>query len=152
MSGPRPILATSRIPRRRRRFVSGVALGLWVSGVVWLLSHEAFAPAGEFGPSYRSADAWILMLHGLLGFVAVWCLGLLWGTHVGAGWAQSRRRWSGGSLLCVAGILVLSGWGLYYCGDEDLRGRIATLHWVLGLIAPAVFLPHRFGAKRRAVR
>ena len=150
MNASRPALATARMSRTRRRLVGGVAFGLWSSGAVWLLSHEAFAPVGEFGPSSRGMDAWILMLHGLLGWAGIWCLGLLWGTHVGAGWAQGRRRWTGAALLGIAGLLALSGCGLFYCGDEDIRRWTATLHWILGLIAPAAFLPHRFGASKRA--
>lgn len=147
MSGGRPVLATSRITRPRLRLVTGVGLGLWLSGGGWLLSHDVFVPQGEFGPSYRSADAWLLALHGAFGFAALWLLGLLWGTHIGAGWRGARRRWSGGAMLGLAGILVATGFCLYYCGDEEIRERIAVLHWGLGLAAPGAYLLHRFGRK-----
>lgn len=152
MSGHHRPFATSRITRSRRRLVSGVGLGLWLTGAAWLLSHDLFVPQGEFGPSYRSADAWCLMLHGALGFAALGLFGLLWGTHVTAGWPQLRRRKSGGALFGLASLLVLTAYGLYYCGDEAIRSWISLTHWSLGLAAPGVFLLHRFGGRRASRR
>lgn len=149
MSGSRRPLATSRIARPRRRIVSGVGLCLWLTGAVWLLSHEVFVPQGEYGPAYRGLDAWILMLHGALGFAALWLFGLLWGTHITAGWAQSRRRRSGTALFGLASLLFLSAYGLYYCGDEAIRPWIAVTHWSLGLAAPGMFILHRLGGRLR---
>jgi len=152
MTGFRGPIVTGRIARPRRRLVSGVALGLWLTGVVWLLSHEVFVPQGEFGPSPRSADAWILMLHAAFGFAALWLLGLLWGTHVTAGWAQGRRRGTGGAVFGLASLLVLTAYGLYYCGDETIRPWIATVHWGFGLAAPGAFLLHQSVGRLRAAR
>lgn len=140
---------TSRITRPRRRLVSGVGLGLWLTGAGWLLSHVVFVPQGEFGPSYRSADAWILTLHGAFGFAAIWLFGLLWGTHVLAGWGQRRRRMSGSVLFGVLGLIVATGYGLYYGGDETIRGWVSLLHWSLGLASLGAFLAHRAARGRR---
>lgn len=133
----------ARISRRRRLIVHGAGLGLWLSGVLWLLSHHVFVPEGEFGPTHRAADAWLLAAHGAFGFAALWVFGLLWGVHIPAGWAQGRRRPTGAALSAVIGLLAGTGWALYYCGDEALRPAVSRVHWVLGLAAPVALILHR---------
>jgi hypothetical protein len=142
----RPAQPTARIPRRRRGLIDAVGLGLWASGLLWLLSHHVFVPEGEFGPTHRPADAWMLMAHGAFGFAALWVFGLLWGVHVPHGWRQGRRRATGAALFAGLALLIGTGWTLYYCGDETLRPVVSTAHWAIGLAAPALLLLHR---KRR---
>lgn len=140
---------TSRLSRGRRRLLDGIALGLWLTGLVWLVSHTWFPPAGEFGPAVRPLDGWLLMAHGAFGFGALWAFGLLWGVHIPAGWGQRRRRVTGGTLFAGITVLATTGYGLYYCGDETLRPVLATTHWALGLAAPGFLLAHRFARRRR---
>jgi len=141
--------ATSRLSRPRRRLLDGVALGLWLTGLAWLVSHEWAPPAGEFGPAARPLDGWLLRAHGALGFAALWLFGLLWGVHIPAGWGQRRRRLTGAGLFGCLGVLVATGYGLYYCGDETIRPIVATAHWGIGLASAAAFLAHRFARRRR---
>jgi hypothetical protein len=140
---------SAKWPRRRRLGVYAVALGLWLSGVAWLVFHYFLATEGPFGARPHPLEAWWLALHGALGFVSLWTLGLLWGVHVAQAWPLRRKRWSGITLLAGAGLLVGSGYLLYYAGNDVLRADAALLHWGLGLACPALFLAHRFA--RRAV-
>lgn len=135
---PRP---SPRLSRRHERLVWAI-LGLtWLSGALWLLFRYGLQQAGEFGPLPHPLQGWWLRLHGAAAFAALWLFGLLWGLHIPRGWAQGRRRRSGGSVALAAGVLVLSGWLLYY-GSEDLRAFAAPLHWGLGLAALPLALLH----------
>lgn len=140
---------TGRLSRPRRRMIDGVALGLWLTGLAWLVSHEWWVPAGEFGPVYRRLDAWLLMLHAAFGFAALWVFGLLWGVHIPVGWGQRRRMATGASLCGCVGFLVATAYGLYYCGDETLRSLLATAHWVVGFATVGAFAAHRLAKRRR---
>jgi hypothetical protein len=141
---------SAALSRARRLGVYGVGIGLWLSGGLWLLFHYFVHVGGPFGSSPHPLEPWWLKLHGGFGFAGLWLLGLLWGAHIAYAWPQRRRRWSGGVLLGCMAWLVLSGYLLYYLGDEDLRAATSLLHWSLGLACPVVFLVHRLARRERA--
>jgi hypothetical protein len=129
-----------------------VSAGVWLTGAVWVLLHFAFETQNEFGPSPHPLEFWSLVAHGAFAFASLWLFGLLWGVHVLAGWHTLRRRWSGGILFALFGWLVLSGYLLYYVGEESVREATAVLHWGLGLAGPLPFALHRFAKERRLAR
>jgi hypothetical protein len=141
-----------KLSRRRRLWVYAITLGLWASGAAWLVLHYFLRAKGEFGPEINPAEPWALKAHGAFAFATLWLLGLLWGVHVLNGWHADRRRWSGGILLGVMLVLGLTGYLLYYAGDDALRSVISLAHWIIGLGAPAIFLLHRFVRERLAAR
>lgn len=143
---PRP---TPRLSRRHERLVWAILSLTWASGALWLLFRYGLQQPGEFGPLPHPLQGWWLRLHGAAAFAALWLLGLLWGLHIPRGWTQGRRRRSGGSVAAAAGVLVLSGWTLYY-GSEDLRALAAPLHWGLGLAALPLALLHMRRRRRGA--
>lgn len=138
-----------RLPRPRRLGVYAVALGIWGSGVAWLILRYWLRKPGEFGPETNPWEPWALRVHGAFGFATLWSLGLLWGVHVVNGWGAKRRRWSGAGLLGLLLVLTLTGYLLYYASGDELRAVLSPLHWVIGLGAPALFLFHRFARERR---
>lgn len=138
----------ARLPRLRRRAVHLMGAGLWLSGALWLVFHYFVRATGEFGPSRHPLEPWWLDIHGAFAFASLWLLGLLWGVHMTAGWSAGQRRWSGGLMLGAFATLVISGYLLYYAGDDALRGAASVLHWALGLAAPLAFFAHR-GLRRR---
>jgi hypothetical protein len=139
-----PVRGPIRLPKGRRLFVYAVAAAVWITGAGWLVFHHFVRVQAEFGPMASPLEPWWLRLHGAAAFGALLILGLLWGVHVVNGWRARRRRWSGGLLLGATVVLIVSGYLLYYAGDETLRNAVSLLHWVLGLGAPAAFLWHRF--------
>jgi len=62
--------------------------------------------------------------------------------HVPAGWQQNRQRPSGGSVLALCGVLMVTGWGLYYFGGEALRHGTSLIHSGLGLAFPLILFLH----------
>jgi hypothetical protein len=132
---------------RRRRGIYAVGAGLWGSGALWLVAHYFWLRQGEYGPEVSPAEPVALAAHGAFAMVSLWFAGLLWGVHVLAGWRSGRGRWSGG--LTLAGLLVLAvtGYLLYYVGDDGRRAAASLVHWVLGLALLPLFLWHRLGPK-----
>ena len=137
-----------RIGKAYRRTVNSIVAGLWATGALWLVYHYLLRQPGEFGPETHSLEPWWLRLHGAFAFGTLWSIGLLSASHLLNGWASRRRRWSGSTLLATAIVLSLSGYLLYYAGDEGLRAVTSVLHWGLGLAAPLAFAWHRYLSAR----
>lgn len=126
-----------------------VSLGVWISGGLWLLLHNFLVKRGEFGPEVNPLEPWFLKVHGAFAVAAIWMFGLMWSVHVIRLWPFSWRRWSGGLMAGVVAWLILSGYLLYYMGDDKARSIVSSLHWGIGLAAPVFFLWHRISFRGR---
>jgi hypothetical protein len=122
---------------------------LLLTGVVWLGVHYTVgAGAGELP---HPLEAWAMRLHGLSAFGGLFVLGALAAAHVPQGWRLShRRRWAGqrnsGVALCVlGGLLVLSGYLLYYFASETVRPALGWAHTVVGAGMGILIGIHRRG-------
>jgi hypothetical protein len=128
--------------RRRENLVYGVLGGVWLSGAAWLVLHYAMRRAGEFGSTPHPLEAWVLKLHGAFAFAVLGVGGLLWVAHIVPMWLRGHRRPSGIVTAVAFALLALSGYLLYYSGDENLRAGVALAHWLLGLAALVPVLIH----------
>ena len=118
-----------------RRVVYGTVGALWLTGAVWLYLRYIVGIEGG------AASSALMKGHGAAAMAFLVLLGtLLWG-HVPAGWSQARRRVSGVLVATVCGLLVVSGWSLYYSADP-VRGAASVVHSVLGLAIPAALIVH----------
>jgi len=149
MSVVSPARAPVRLGGGGRRTVYVIAGGLWLSGGLWLLFHYFLRRMTEFGFEAHPLEAWWLRLHGAFAFATLWLVGFLSARHIVSGWASGRRRLSGLTMLGAIGVLVLTGYLLYYLGDDQARSLVSLGHWGLGLGLPALFLCHRFAFARR---
>jgi hypothetical protein len=138
-NGPTPSPIVARLSTPRRIGVYAIGFGLWASGGLWLLFHFFVEP--HFG-AMHPLEPWWLKIHGAFGFAALWLFGLLWGVHVTKRWVAGRARWSGGAMVAILLCLTISGYLLYYSGDEDLRDTVSLIHWAIGLAAPLAFFIH----------
>ncbi len=129
-----------------------VGAGVWLTGGLWLLYHYFLVRQGEFGPMANPLEPWWLKLHGAFAFAAIWLFGLLWGVHITKAWPHRHRRWSGGALTGVFLLLIVSGYLLYYIGDDKVRPVVSILHWGIGLACPLFLLFHRLRRPRRSSR
>lgn len=134
---------------RHRWALYGVGIGVWLSGGVWLLYHYFLVRPGEFGPETNPLEPWWLRVHGAFAFAALWFFGLLWAVHITKLWPHKRRRWSGGLLTAVFTVLIVSGYLLYYVGDERVRPVLSGIHWSVGLGTPLLFAWHRLTRRKR---
>jgi hypothetical protein len=136
----------NRLSRSLKGWLYGVSLIVLLSGALWLLFEWKVRVAGEFGEERHPLQAWWLKLHGAaaMGFLVMF--GTLLRGHIAGGWRRGRRRTSGGSMTALSGVLILTGYGLYYAGSETLRPWISAVHWIVGLLAAGLLAFHRRGA------
>lgn len=131
-----------RLSQSQLYLVFGISAGVWLSGVVWLIYHYFMQIEGPFGFQKHPIEPLSLKVHGAFSFVSLWLFGTLWWTHVVRGWTANWRRWSGGSMVAAVAVLILSGWGLYYFVERNLREWTSLTHWVVGLASLGLFFIH----------
>lgn len=125
---------------------------LLLSGGAWILLSYFGRIEGEFGPEPNPWQPWLLRLHGLALIPALLGFGGLFVIHVPKGWRSKNQRNTGVALLAIIGVLILSGYLLYYVGDDSLRNWTSVTHWVIGLAMPAVFMGHYLQRRQSAKR
>jgi len=139
-------------PSMRRHHYWLYATGglLWVSGLGWVVSHYVLAGHSEFGDAPHPSELWWLRVHGAAMLAFLIALGIMIPLHMTPNWRRRANRRSGVLMLLVVGILVLTGYGLYYVGDESSRPWISAVHWIVGLGAAGVLVAHwLLGTRRR---
>jgi cation transport ATPase len=118
---------------------------LLITGVVWMFAQARLEEGNQ-------VSSLMLKLHGAGAMAALILLGALI-NHVRKGWKARKNRASGLTLLLVVGFLVVTGYGLYYSGDEQLRTLISQWHaWIglgLFLLVPAHVLTGRALRRKR---
>lgn len=124
-----------------RRLTYGICGALWLSGCAWLLLHYLLPHRSEFGLVPNPAEPQLLKLHGWVAVSGVFLTGWLGAAHMGPRWSQWRLRPSGLVLALTAGILVLSGYGLYYTSDP-VHASVSLLHQIVGAAAVVMALLH----------
>jgi hypothetical protein len=117
-------------------------LGVWLSGVAWLVYHYFLQQQSQFGPVAHPLEHASLVAHGALAFASLWLLGFLWGTHIVRRWKLHRHRKTGGSLFAVMLVLCITGYLLYYVGSDDWRPSLSAAHWIIGLVLPVSLFAH----------
>lgn len=149
MSGqPEPRLPV-RLGRWHERWLYTVAAILFASGIGWLIAHFGFAEHGNFGDLPNPTEPWWLRVHGasMMGFLVT--LGSLFPGHIARAWRMRRNHRSGLLMLACTALLILTGYGLYYGGDEEARAWISVLHWGVGLAVAGVLTAHVVLGKSR---
>lgn len=146
MSDPEPGQRSPRGPIKLsywdKWLVYSASIGVWLSGALWLVYIYFMRFEGEFGLERDPFEAVWQKVHGIIGYVAAFGLGTMWGVHVVRGWQAHWRRWSGGTLFGVGLFLSLSGVALYYVTGTAWHEWTAIAHWAVGLAALAAFLIH----------
>lgn len=141
-------LKTAKLARWQIRLLCWSGGILWVSGFAWLVLHNFGQVKGEFGPEANPAEPWMLRLHGAAMIAALLGAGSLLVVHVWRGWGYRSQRVLGVLLTGIVALLILSGYLLYYVGDEDLRSWISIIHWVVGIVLLPTFMLHYLRGRR----
>jgi hypothetical protein len=131
-----------RLSRWHERWLSAIGSLLFVSGLGWLGDHYLFARTTEFGEAHAAFEPWWLRLHGAAAMAGLVVFGSLFPGHIARAWRLRVNRLSGLSMLGLAVLLLVTGWGLYYVGDEEIRGWISFVHWFVGIVAGAALVLH----------
>jgi len=130
--------------------VLSLSIALLISGALWLVFHYFVTIGGEFGERRHPLEAWWLRLHGAAAMAFLIALGTLLPIHVRRAWQLGRNNLTGVAVLSVVAALVITGYGLYYAGGENLRVWISVVHWVIGLTGIPVLILHASVGKRKA--
>jgi hypothetical protein len=125
-----PVKKKSELRFRHKLILYVAYSGLAFTGVAW----------------YALSRPWLLAGHALFGFLMIFALGFMWELHVRKHWDGNRKRISGRALWIGNLVLTVSGYFLYYAGDEALRKFIGDGHWYLGLIGIPLLVYHVIAA------
>jgi hypothetical protein len=136
-----------QLSRPQERWLYWVGGVLALSGVGWLVCHYGLRGPG---PAPHPLEVWWLRLHGasMVGFLIMF--GMLLPGHVKHGWRQGLNLGSGLPLLIATGLLILTGYGLYYIVSDAVRDWVSVVHWGLGLAAVATVGLHVVLGKQQA--
>jgi hypothetical protein len=136
-----------QLSRRHRWTLYSVSLALLLSGTVWAWLHR-LEDAGLAGNSLRELKPWLLKAHGYAAVGFVLLLGTLLPGHVRRSWHAHKNRGSGAIFLGVVSLLTLSGYMLYYLGDEAWRHATSQFHLWGGLASPFLLFWHVRSGRR----
>ena len=151
-NSPRMHRHAHRLTRWHRLLLYGVSAVLLLTGSLWLAVH--YTVGAGTGELPHAAEIWSIRLHGMAAFVALFLLGLLAAAHVPQGWRITSRhrrivqRGTGIGLCVLAGLLVVTGYLLYYFAPETLRPMLGWLHSIIGFAMAAVGVVHRSRLRR----
>ena len=143
MRYPRP--ESIRLKRLQRCFLYTVLALLFFSGVAWAYWNYLVASPGD---PEMSAKAWAMKIHGAAAMAVLVLIGMLLNAHVKFAWRARRNRTNGSVFLGAFAILTITGYGLYYAGDERLRAWTSWIHLAIGLVLPILLLIHIILGKR----
>jgi hypothetical protein len=115
---------------------------LTLSGIAWLICHYFLSQQGALGPLPNRYEGLWLKVHGAAAMLALFFIGSLLPSHMLRAWALQRNRISGGLMGFSCVLLAVTGCGLYYIGDEQLRAWTSLAHWLPGLLMPLLLLTH----------
>jgi hypothetical protein len=136
---------TIRLKRLQRNSLYAVLSLLFLSGVAWAYWNYFMGSSGDFEVS---AKAWAMKIHGAAAMAILVLIGMLLSGHIRFAWRAHRNRANGSVFLTAFAVLTVTGYGLYYVGDERLRAWTSWIHLVVGLALPILLLIHIFLGRR----
>jgi hypothetical protein len=123
------------------RFALYAAFGLlFATGIIWLVADAL--KEGPGGDLWQQTGAYALMVHGGMTMVTLMFLGALVPSHIQRAWRAKKNLTTGLVSLAVYGFLILTAFGLYYLGSEELRPWLSFLHVIVGFAVPALLAAH----------
>ena len=122
-------------------------LGLLTTGIVWLVLHYFGQREGPYGPEMNPLEPWMMTLHGFFVIPALLAIGAMLVAHIPKGWTHRPQRPAGIGLCTVLAALSVSGYLIYYAGNETLREWNSVAHWTLGLALPGFAFWHYLYAR-----
>ncbi len=115
---------------------------LFFSGILWLVIHYFYNGQIEFDSPSAAWQPMLMKIHGATAMGALVILGVLIPAHMQRGWKQRRNLFAASILIGLCVVMILSGYGLYYCGDDQLRSWVSGVHSAAGCLLPFILLWH----------
>lgn len=112
---------------------------LLFSGLFWLI----FMFYLDYESPFYFLKAYNIKLHGFATLLFLITFGMLTSTHLSFNWQVKKNRRKSGLILTALLLgLIISGYLLYYLGDEDWRNYTSYFHWISGIICSVFFIFH----------
>ena len=127
-----------RLGEWHQAYLYGMGTVLILSGAMWLLFHYYVRIPGEFGPTLHPLEPWLLSIHGISAAAILIGFGSVMPGHVRRAWRAARNRNSGSIFFGVMLALTVTGYLLYYVGNETARSFLSIFHWAAGLGLPVL--------------
>ena len=135
---------------RHKRWFYFVSVTLFLSGALWVLAGWLVEQGKVFAEALDTCQPWLLKIHGGAAMAFLVALGILIPTHIKRAWQVRRNRANGAFFVTVMGLLVVTGYGLYYFALDDTHALVSAAHWIVGLAAIGLFWTHlRIGRNSR---
>jgi len=135
-----------RIDPQFRFAIYAVFTVLFITGAAWLVADQM----KESDEVWQVAAANLLMVHGGAAMVALMLLGALVPVHLRRAWRARKNRTTGIVMATLNLILIVTAFGLYYVGSEEMRPWMSRIHYGLGLALPVLLLVHVVLGRRTA--
>jgi len=131
-----------RLSPSHERWVYVIGSLLLLTGLGWLVCHFLLAVPNAFGETQHPLEPLWLKLHGGAAMAFLIVIGSLLPIHITRAWRLGKNRTSGAVMLFLLALIILTGYGLYYLGDEQTRPWISLVHWLVGLVVAALLPLH----------
>ena len=136
-----------QLSRRHRWSIYVVGLALLLTGLAWAWLHR-LEETGTANGFWREINPRLMNTHGIAAVGFVLLLGTLLPIHVRHSWHARRNRANGVFFLTAVSILTLTGYALYYLGNEKLRALCSDVHFWLGAAVPLLLIWHIWSGHR----
>lgn len=133
-----------KLPFRYSIYATFAALLL--TGAGWLVADWQKNIAGD--EIWQQAAATMLMVHGGAAMLVLLLLGALMPVHLLRAWRSRKNRISGSIMATFNAVLIVTAFGLYYLGSEEVRPWISWIHLTTGF-ALSLMLPLHIWLGRR---
>ncbi len=119
---------------------------LALTGAGWLVADWQKNIAGD--EIWQQVAANLLMVHGGVAMLALLLLGALIPVHLLRAWRSRKNLISGSIMATFNATLIVTAFGLYYLGSEQVRPWISWIHLSVGF-ALSLMLPLHIWLGRR---
>jgi len=135
-------------PKNIKAILFFAVVNSWFTGVLFFILNRWFETETDFGFQKHPWVFPLLRFHGAAAFLMIFLYGVLLSTHVPKSWPTRRSRFFGIMLLSQQGLMILTGYLLYYLGDPTHKEITMYVHTTLGFTYPLVLLIHILTGKR----
>lgn len=133
------------------RVISLTVLALFITGV--LLTPTALEMRLDWEVPWRlRGDHRVIVaaVHALFSFMMIAIIGALSTTHMRAGLRQQRNHRNGIVMVVIFVLLVVTGVGIYYFGDDLLASISSISHLLMGGLIAVLYCWHLLAYRLRA--
>lgn len=128
-------------PRHRIWFYASFIF-VFFSGLAWMVLHYAGPQQDQMEAGIHPLEPWALKVHGAAAMLVLIILGTLIPLHMKRGWAAGINRRNGIILISVNLVLIVTGYLLYYAGEETFRLTSHWVHIIIGMLLPGFIIWH----------